>query len=333
MLIVLQPAARSDKDVNEHYLDTISSPVVFDEHADLLAPDVRERLDRLFPDGSAQMWGVVPGKRNVNVSRVEKMNPGDFALFSGDKRIYFGGTIALMWRDEALAERLWGRNHNDQTWEYMYALSGTQGFDITVEEVRRLLSWNPNRNIMGISVLDQDQSDTLQAYLTLEASTADTATAPTPDAQADANAATAFDGELERTATRAYRGEQAALKRHLLPGPTGQCALCGRTLPAGFLIAAHIKKRAVCTDDEKRDFENIAMLACSLGCDSLYERGYITVTETGHIQVSPLAHAMPGVHEHIQQHLTDRTVPWWTEKREPHFHWHRTHTFKPDPPA
>ncbi|WP_188309115.1 hypothetical protein [Streptomyces sp. CBMA123] len=123
---------------------------------------------------------------------------------------------------------------------------------------------------------------------------------PPPDPQADANAATAtaYDGELERTATSARRGEQAALKRHLLPGPTEECALCGRTLPAGFLIAAHITKRAICTDDEKRDFATIAMVACSLGCDSLYERGYITVTDTGHI--SP---------------------------------WHRTRTFKPDPPA
>ncbi|WBP92091.1 hypothetical protein [Kitasatospora cathayae] len=88
----------------------------------------------------------------------------------------------------------------------------------------------------------------------------------------------------------------------------GYLALCGRALPATLLTAAHIKKHAVCTDDEKRDFANIAMLACSLGCDSLYERGYITVTDTGRIQVSPLAHTMPGVHEHIQQHLTDRTV-------------------------
>ncbi|GHF77343.1 hypothetical protein GCM10018790_64310 [Kitasatospora xanthocidica] len=333
MRVVLQPAGRSKKVINQHYLDTIASPVVFDDHADLLEPGVRERLDQLFPGGSAQMWGVVPGVGDANVHWVEKMSPGDFALFSGDKKIYFGGTIALMWRNEGLAGRLWGRKDNGQTWEYMYALSGTQGFDVTVDEIRRLLDWKPKRNIQGVYVLDQDDSDTLQAHLTLEASTADTACGPPPDPQADADAATGYDGELERTATRAYRGEQAALKRHLLPGPTGECALCGRTLPAGFLIAAHIKKRAVCTDDEKRDFQNIAMLACSLGCDSLYERGYITVTDTGHIRISPLAHTMPGVHDHIRQHLADRTVPWWTQAREPHFHWHRTHTFKPDPPA
>ncbi|MEV0537551.1 hypothetical protein [Kitasatospora sp. NPDC050463] len=332
MRIVLQPAARSDKDVNQHYLDTIASPVTFANHSDLLAPDVREHLEQLFPEGTARMWGVVPGKKNVNVSKVQKMSAGDFALFSGDKKIYFAGTIALLWRDEKLAERLWGRNHNDQTWEYMYALSGTQGLDITVEEIRQLLSWKPNRNIQGIYILDHSDSETLQAYLSLEPSTADTSSAPAPDPQAEAAAAVGFDGELERTALRAYRGEQAALKRHLLPGHTGQCALCGRVLPAALLVAAHIKKRAVCTDEEKRDFANIAMLACSLGCDSLYERGYVTVIAGGVLQVSPLAHAVAALQEHVEQ-LAGRAVPWWTEDREPHFRWHRSHTFKAGTPV
>ncbi len=333
MLIVLQPARRSDKEVNKHYLDTIASPVVFDEHADLLDPSVVVQLKELFPGGSAQMWGVVPGENNTNVPIIKKMSPGDYALFSGDKRIYFGGTVALMWRNKALAERLWRHKPNGQTWEYMYALSGTQGLDIAVEEVRQLLDWKAKRNIQGISVLGQEDSDTLQAFLTLEPSIADASGVPPVDPQDDVAAAIAFDGELERKAMRAYRGEQAALKRHLLPGFTGECALCGRTLPASFLIAAHIKKRATCTDDEKRDFENIAMLACSLGCDSLYERGYVTVAEGGFIQISPLAHTMPAVYEHIQQHLVGRTVPWWTEGREPHYHWHRAHTFKANPPA
>jgi hypothetical protein len=333
MLIVLQPAARSDKDVNQHYLDTVASPVAFDDHADLIDPEVRTKLKELFPGGAAQMWGIVPGVRDTNVPTIKKMSAGDYALFSGDKRIYFGGTIALMWHNQALAKRLWGTKENGQTWEYMYALSGTQGFDITVEEVRQLLDWKPKRNIQGISVLGQDASDTLQTFLTIEPSISDPTTTAPDDPEADKDAATGFNGELERSATRAYRGEQAALKRHLLPGATGECALCGRTFPRTFLIAAHIKKRAMCSDDEKRDFANVAMLACSLGCDSLYEHGYVTVAEGGMIQVSPLAESMPGVHEHIQTHLVGQTVSWWNAGRAPHFHWHRTHTFKAETPA
>ncbi|MEU5247806.1 hypothetical protein AB0G81_27570 [Streptomyces asoensis] len=110
--------------------------------------------------------------RSWDVSRIDKMRPGSWVFFSGDKRVYFGGTIALMWRNKELATRLWGTDHAGSTWEYMYALSGTRGFDITVAEIRTLLGWNPNRNIMRISVLSEEESETLQSLLTLDSATA-----------------------------------------------------------------------------------------------------------------------------------------------------------------
>src|SRR5258708_39692950 len=99
----------------------------------------------------------------------------------------------------------------------MYALSGIQGFDIPVEEVRTILKWKPKRNIQGISVLEADESETLQTLLTLDPGTAESAGSADPDEE---NAAvTAFSGELERTSQRAYRREQATLNRRLLHGP------------------------------------------------------------------------------------------------------------------
>ncbi|MFF8402189.1 hypothetical protein ACF06P_11230 [Streptomyces sp. NPDC015684] len=330
MRIVMQPARRSEKDVDQHYQDTIVNPVVFDDHADVLDASTIDQLKQLFPDGQAQMWGVVPGKGNVNVSRIRKMHSGDWVFFSGDNRIYFGGTIALMWRNKKLATRLWGTDHAGSTWEYMYALAGTRGFDIPVAEIRTLLGWNPNRNIMGISVLSEDESDTLQTLLTLDTATAALEPVDTTQEQA---AVAAFDGELERTAQRAQRGEQAALKRRLLQGATGQCALCGRILPGTFLIAAHIKKRAICSDDEKRDLANIAMLACTFGCDAVYEHGYVTVAAGGALQISSLVVGIHEVEAYIQERLAGRTVTWWTPAREPYYQWHRTHTFKNVPQA
>jgi hypothetical protein len=330
MRIVMQPARRSEKDVERHYLDTIANPVVFDRHADLLDPETTERLKHLFPGGSAPMWGVVPGKKQVNVAHVKKMSPGDWVFFSGDKHLYFGGTIALMWRNRELATRLWGTDRNDSTWEYMYALTATRGFDIPVEEVRGTLGWNPNRNIQGITVLNEDETDTLQNMLTLEPAPA---LAEPFDQQDEYAAVERFDGELERRSLRAQRGEQDTLKRRLLPGPTGQCALCGRTLPGTFLVAAHIKKRVMCTDEEKRDLANIAMLACILGCDAFYEHGYVTVASGGTIQVSPLASESPDVAAYIYHWLAGQATSAWTAAREPYFHWHRTHTFKDNAPA
>lgn len=331
MRVLMQPARRSEKTVEKHYQDTIASPVVFAEHADLLDPGTLAQLHALFPGGAAPMWGVMSGRNGANLPEIHKMAPGDWVCFSGDKRLYLGGTVAAMWRNADLAARLWGRDPDtNATWEHMYALAGTRGFDTPIEEIRALFNWKPKRNVMRFQALSQTESDLLQLLLTLEAAQA----APAAAAQTADDTETAiadFDGELERRAERAYRGEQAQLKRFLIPGLSGECALCGRLLPKAFLIAAHIKKRAVCTDDEKRDLANVAMLACLLGCDGLYERGYIGVDAGGVIRVSPFAAEVPGIAEHIDTYLAGRTVTWWTPQREKYFAWHRAHTFQVGP--
>lgn len=133
---------------------------------------------------------------------------------------------------------------------------------------------------------------------------------------------------LEYRYERAHRGEQKRLKRPLVPGPTGTCALCARDFPAAFLIAAHIQKRCSCTDDEKRDLGNLAMLARLFGCDGLYERGLISVSHGGAIQVSPLAASATAVEQHIKDHLAGKATTWWTPTREKSFACHRAHTYR-----
>ncbi|WP_427018756.1 hypothetical protein ACQCSX_09605 [Pseudarthrobacter sp. P1] len=80
------------------------------------------------------------------------------------------------------------------------------------------------------------------------------------------------------------RVEQAHLRKHLLRGrQNAPCSICGEDLPARLLIAGHIKPRGKCTEEERMDHERSAMLICALGCDALYEWGYILVGEDGRI--------------------------------------------------
>ncbi|WP_152609322.1 hypothetical protein [Kocuria rosea] len=84
-----------------------------------------------------------------------------------------------------------------------------------------------------------------------------------------------------------YRPEHSQLVdvlkkgRRIIP-----CALCGRALPAGLLVTAHIKRRADCSDTERVN-PHVVMPACALGCDSLYERGFIVVNDAGRILRGP----------------------------------------------
>lgn len=99
--------------------------------------------------------------------------------------------------------------------------------------------------------------------------------------------------------TRAWLGrarvEQVYLRQRL-PGrkTVAACDLCGRKLPVEVLVAAHIKKRSLCTREERLDAGNIVMNACKLGCDELYERGFVAVDANGTVVTTarPVASAL-----------------------------------------
>jgi hypothetical protein len=50
-------------------------------------------------------------------------------------------------------------------------------------------------------------------------------------------------------------------------------------LPTALLIAAHIKPRSKCTEDERRDFVNNVIPMCLLGCDALFELRFLVVAD------------------------------------------------------
>lgn len=90
-----------------------------------------------------------------------------------------------------------------------------------------------------------------------------------------------FNGVSDRLGIARVRVEQPALRRRLLHGRAdAPCGLCGDTLPSEYLVAAHIKRRADCTERERAD-PDVAMLACLFGCDAAFERGHIRVKDNG----------------------------------------------------
>ncbi|WP_154794539.1 hypothetical protein [Occultella kanbiaonis] len=92
-----------------------------------------------------------------------------------------------------------------------------------------------------------------------------------------------LDGTDSEAITQ-IRREQGHLRASLLRArATAPCDVCGRELPATFLVAAHIVPRRDLTHEERLDFASAAMLACALGCDSLFECGYIVIDDDGRI--------------------------------------------------
>ena len=114
------------------------------------------------------------------------------------------------------------------------------------------------------------------------------------------------------------RLEQAYLRKNLLRGRLkAQCAVCGEELPARLLIAGYIKPRPNNSEEERRDYAASSMLTCALGCDALYEWGYVVVDSTGNIRAGQPAET--GRVERAVQHLVGRNCTAFNENTAARF--------------
>ncbi|MGR5246810.1 hypothetical protein ACP3VU_19215 [Vibrio sp. PNB23_22_6] len=127
--------------------------------------------------------------------------------------------------------------------------------------------------------------------------------------------------ELDVEFTAKKRAEQSLLRAHLLDGnKLGTCTICNYQLPENMLVAAHIKHRAKCSDEEKLDFGAVATLMCKLGCDDLYEKGYIYVDD-GEVRSNPKAVTTDVLDTIISSLVGNKISNWETSKK--YYEWHR----------
>jgi hypothetical protein len=141
--------------------------------------------------------------------------------------------------------------------------------------------------------------------------------------------ARAFVGNLDAVVERRVRREQRLLRRALgLGGGSHQCSICGRTFPDRLLVAAHIKPRSACERHEKIDVPAIAMIACSLGCDALFEFGFIAVNDLGIVDRTERADSGNHVQEMVSA-LEGRSLIDYNPASAAYFAWHRENVGRP----
>lgn len=328
-LVVLQPCAAVIS--KKHYEDTIKSPVDLDEIDGLLDPSDVARLFELYPSGKVPLWGAKPGENNQHVPKWQRMRPGDIILFAKNNAFFTLGVITHLLRSPAAATRLWGTaetaNGITQTWECMFAIDELRTISIPYTEINRVVNRKLNATVMEFQVLPQDKSDAVLAYLDMLGNDY----APVPDEPAYAQ--TVEDpgfSQMEFMVEAVRRAEQAFLRRRLFPGDNAHCAICSRRFPVRFLVAGHIKRRAACTDEEKRDYANVVMPNCTFGCDTLFGRGLIAVDDNGQYQISPMLEYGDAGGQYLQDFIAGRFCELWiqNEATRPYFAFHFATDFK-----
>lgn len=107
------------------------------------------------------------------------------------------------------------------------------------------------------------------------------------------------------------------------PNAVSPCGMCGREYPHSFLVAAHIKPRHACSDQERLDLPHVGWALCVAGCDALFEQGYVGVDENGHVVPLNQEHITSAAVSDLIGPLTGTRAPGWTAERAKYFAAHR----------
>ena len=216
----------------------------------------------------------------------------------------------------ALASQLWGFDNKGNTWEYIYFLSEVKNQHIPYKELNKVIPYNENYVIQGFSLLDEEKSINVLKAFDLESETY----FPNIDTE-ELFKELKNEDNLETKSTTTGRKEQSAIRRLLFRNkPTGTCCICNKEYPVKFLWAAHIKKRAKCSLDEKKDLENIAAPMCKFGCDELYEKGYIGVKDGSVTQIKD-NELTDNLQSYINS-IADNSCSSWNDNTKHYFDWH-----------
>lgn len=320
MRVAVQPCG--DSAAKEHFVDTIEKLVPKERIFPFLTQEQKDLFDVYCRDEVA-VWGVTEGKTGQNKSKWQKLRTGDLALLYTNRKIFNKGKISLCIHNEQLAKELWSVNAEGKTWEYIYFLDELQEIDLPIYDFNHALGYKENYIIQGFNVLENDKADAIANLLDETEHTFDITIEDTgaESIQLQLNA-------LENTdlpASSKSRQESQLFRRFLF-GKTWShsCDLCGKELPTRLLVAAHIKPRANCTEEEKRDL-NVIFRACKLGCDELFEKSYLIVDSDGLIKgTENLAKSTQALKDYASQIINKKCLAT-NDSNKHYFEWRATH--------
>ena len=277
-----------DAYAREHYEDTIKKLVSIN----LIKKYVSDsNILELLNDDSYACWGVTNGGRNINRNKWQTMERGDVCLVYRDRHFFSAGKILCKFNNRDFSIKLWGTKENstpdNDAWENMFLMDEIKKINIPILSFNKFMKYSKNFILQSYQKYEPDISEKLIEEFSLqEWNTPSLISNAVSEKENKIRISTALE-ELINTdnlsAGTKIRREQSFLREHLF-GNTKEtkCSLCHKILPNNLMFAAHIKPRRDCSEEERKDL-NIVMPVCKIGCDDLYEKGYILVDENGRI--------------------------------------------------
>jgi len=316
--LIYQPC--SDDLARKNLQTTILNPVSLHEIADLLTPEMRVELGEIFPDGKLYIWGLASPRTENSWLALE---PGDTVIFNTKTVVTVSACFTHRTKNRSLALRLWGwaDAKTERTWENIYFVADVRHHAIRFKKIQQHIDSRHDRSFYRYS--EQQSTAIFERFPEL-----DREWIPS-DLTLDQARQEIQDTTTDGLGIRPTRLEHRYIVRHLFQGkPTGHCCICLNEYPRHLLVAAHIKKRSACNTKEKLDIENIAIPMCRLGCDPLFEHGYIAV-KNGKVVKHPSREMTEATALYVDG-IIGQKVTGWNRKNRKYFDWHLdAHGFEP----
>ncbi len=219
---------------------------------------------------------------------IKRIEPGDIVIHYDHRRVRSVSRVESSWVPAPRPDGYPKRNPDDLDEGWLVRVSALEtDLDLPFQELPNLLKIGPPGPLdkdgspqqKYLSAISEDEGERVLARLGVNLS------GPSDGRDGPEPAEVWPWGATDTKVVTMRRREQARLRAFLIRGRReAPCDLCNAMLPVSLLVAAHIKPRASSDDQHRSRFAAIAMLACVMGCDALYELGYLMVDAKGVIR-------------------------------------------------
>jgi len=291
MRVHLIPAG--DKAAREHHKQTVSHNVSID----VIKRFITDKNTLALLDGdSYAIWGVTNGKSDINYKKWLRMNRGDVCLFYRDKNFFSSCKVITKFKNKDFALHLWKLNEKmpdmdpNETWENMFLLDEIKKISIPILMFNKFMGYKDGYIVQGYNNYNESISETIidefQLHDWQTSSHYDPSLSLEDNKKRIQNLLDNLTSTDKTSSGGQSRKEQSLHREHHFSNKlTSKCSLCHRELPTTILHAGHIKPRRNCNEEERKDL-NVTMPVCKLGCDDLFEKGYIYVDASGSIMIN-----------------------------------------------
>ena len=313
MQLLLFPTSSKLKYIN--YVQTVEYSLNTNEITEICDKKNLKILQEI-KSKSIHLWGVPDGYNNKDLRNWKRSKVGDNCLFYRDKKFFSKSKIILKLVDENIASRFLVKTTKGDLSKNLFILEPSS--EISITNYRFNKSLNKTNSPLNSFKIENIKNKNLLKELGI--SNLKTLTGRKVDFYQDRlHELEKLDGIKSQAKIRL---EQDIFTEFLFNDcSNSKCAICARSYPNSIMVAGHIKKRSLSTDIERRNLNNV-MPICKMGCDDLFERGYIYINKKGRIKRNEEKEITSDLKQYLDS-IVDKNSWFFNKKNTIFFEQHR----------